>query len=92
MIDLLKVQPKFPLGRIVATPGAIALGINFAPYINRHVRGDWGDVDSEDWERNNVSVGEGSRIISAYQTAAWRIWIITEADRTVTTILLPSEY
>lgn len=92
MIDLLKVPPKFPLGRLLATPGAIALGINFAPHINRHVRGDWGDVDREDWERNNAAIDEGSRIISTYQTAAGRIWIITEADRAVTTVLLPSEY
>lgn len=92
MIDLLKVPPKFPLGRLLATPGAIALGINFAPYINRHVRGDWGDVDAEDWERNDASIEEGSRIVSAYQTAAGRIWIITEADRAVTTVLLPCEY
>ena len=56
------------------------------------MRGDWGDVDREVWERNYPSIEDGSRIISAYQTAAGRIWIITEADRTVTTILLPSEY
>jgi hypothetical protein len=92
MIDPLKVPPKFPLGRLLATPGAIALGINFAPYINRHVHGDWGDVDSEDWQRNDASIEDGSRIISAYQTAAGRIWIITEADRAVTTVLLPTEY
>lgn len=92
MIDLANFPPKFPLGRLLATPGAIALGINFAPYINRHVRGDWGDVDSEDWERNDASIEEGSRINSAYQTAEGRIWIITEADRAVTTVLLPSEY
>ncbi|MGC9451671.1 MAG: hypothetical protein ACP5I4_09505 [Oceanipulchritudo sp.] len=76
----------------MATPGAIALGINFAPYLNRHARGDWGDVDAEDWQRNDASIEDGSRIISAYQTAAGRIWIITEADRAVTTVLLPREY
>ena len=92
MIDLLKCPPKFSLGRIVATPGAIALEINFAPYINRHVRGDWGDVDQEDWKRNDASIEDGSRIVSAYATASGRIWIITEADRAVTTVLLPSEY
>lgn len=92
MIDLLKVPPKFPLGRLLVTPGALALGIDFTPCINRHVRGDWGDVDAEDWERNDASIAEGTRIISAYQTAVGRIWIITEADRAVTTVLLPSEY
>jgi hypothetical protein len=92
MIDLLRIPPKFPLGRLLATPGAIALGINLSPYLNRHVRGDWGDVDTEDWQSNDASIEEGSRIISAYQTAAGRIWIITEADRAVTTVLLPTEY
>ncbi len=92
MIDLTKCPPKFRLGKIVATPGAIALGINFAPYINRHVRGDWGDVDSEDWERNDDSIEDGSRIVSAYETTAGRLWIITEVDRSVTTVLLPEEY
>jgi hypothetical protein len=92
MIDLLKVPPKFQLGRLLATPGAIGLGIDFSPYLNRHVRGDWGDVDSEDWHRNDTSTEDGSRSVSAYQTAAGRIWIITEADRSVTTVLLPSEY
>ena len=84
MIDLSKCPPKFPLGRLLATPGAIGLGINFAPDLNRHVRGDWGDVDTEDWKINDASIEDGSRIISAYQTAAGRIWIITEADRAVT--------
>lgn len=92
MIDLTKLPQRFPLGRVLATPGAIALGIDLSPYINRHVRGDWGDLDSEDWRRNDASVEQCSRIVSAYQTAAGRIWIITEADRAATTVLLPSEY
>jgi len=92
MIDLVNCPPKFPLGRLLATPGILALGLNLAPYLNRHVRGDWGDVDSDDWQHNDTSIEEGSRIISAYQTAAGRIWIITEADRSVTTVLLPNEY
>ena len=53
MIDLLKCPPKFRLGKIVATPGAIALGINFAPFINRHVLGDWGEVDEEHHARQD---------------------------------------
>ena len=92
MIDLANFPPKFPLGRLLATPGAIALGINFTPYLNRHVHGDWGDVDTEDWQRNDASIKDGSRIISAYQTAAGRIWIITEGDRAANTVLLPGEY
>lgn len=92
MIDLAKCPPKFQLGKLVATPGTIALGINFAPYINRHVRGDWGECDTEDWKTNNESVECGRRILSAYQSDSGRFWIITEADRSVTTVLLPSEY
>lgn len=92
MIDLLKLTPKFPLGKLLATPGAIALGINFSPYINRHVRGDWGDVNEEDRQQNDDSIKEGMRIMSVYETDSGRIWIITEADRSVTTVLLPEDY
>jgi hypothetical protein len=92
MIYLANFPPKFPLGRLLATPGAIALGIDFTPYINRHVRGDWGDCDAEDWRTNDESIEGGYRILSAYQTPAGRIWIITEADRSATTVLLPSDY
>lgn len=92
MIDLTRTPPKFPLGRVVATPGILELGLNLTRYIDRHVRGDWGDVDAEDWERNDRSISDGTRIISAYQTPAGRIWIITEADRSSTCVLLPGEY
>lgn len=92
MIDLTRTPPKFPLGRVVATPGILELGLNLSRYIDRHVRGDWGNVDAEDWERNDRSISEGARIISAYETPAGRIWIITEADRSSTCLLLPNEY
>jgi len=82
----------FELGRIVATPGTLALGVDFSPYIGMHQRGYWGDVCQEDWQANDQSVKNGSRILSAYETPKGKIWIITESDRSSTTVLLPSEY
>ena len=59
----------------------------------RHRQGDWGEVCGEDWELNDEAVENGTRILSAYRTAKQeRLWIITEWDRSVTTILLPDEY
>ena len=90
-------KPLFPLGQIVATPGALdALGkAEQTPmeFITRHVRGDWGDVCEEDAEANEQSLKDGSRILSAYRTKlAEKLWVITEADRSSTCILLPEEY
>ena len=87
----------FPLGRIVATPGALqaleAAGQQPAQFLDRHVSGDWGELDDEDKRENEFSVRNGLRILSAYTTAAGeKIWIITEADRSATTLLLPEEY
>ncbi len=92
-------QPKalFNLGQIVATPGALEA---LAPHqglgnqlLIRHMTGDWGDIDEEDAAENKLSIEEGFRILSSYTTPdEKRIWIITEADRSVTTFLLPSEY
>lgn len=79
------------------TPGAAALDVNFAPYLTRHVQGDWGELDSFDIQQNNLAVKDGYRILSAYNVPSGnheteKIWIVTEADRSVTTVLLPSEY
>jgi hypothetical protein len=89
----------FPLGQILATPGACELGVNFFPYLLRHQHGDWGDLGEEDKAENNFSVQNGVtkqsfvRILSAYHTPdGAKFWIITEADRSATTVLLPSEY
>lgn len=87
----------FSLGKVVATPGAIELlnALNILPrdLIRRHVRGDWGDMEQEDVEANNQAIQEGSRIFSAYEVREdVRLWVITEADRSITTILLPEEY
>lgn len=89
--------PLFPLGRLVATPGAIAAldrsGEQPGLFLRRHVMGDWGDVGADDAKLNDEAVGEGTRILSGYRTKSGeRIWIITEADRSGTTLLLPEEY
>jgi hypothetical protein len=85
------------IGRMVATPGALkALAeAEQTPleFLSRHMNGDWGEVGPEDWAENDLSVREGFRILSAYTLKTGvKIWIITEADRSVTTILLPDEY
>lgn len=90
-------QAKFPLGQVVATPGALdALDeVGIVPFIllHRHIQGDWGDLGDGDKEANNFAITHGNRILSAYNiTDTVKIWIITEADRSSTTLLLPSEY
>ncbi|MFQ5401737.1 MAG: hypothetical protein ACE5E7_19340 [Anaerolineae bacterium] len=87
----------FDLGHVVMTPGAAALGVDFSPYIARHAAGDDGDLDSFDKRQNQRAIKEGLRILSAYDVPtddgeAERIWIITEADRSTTTVLTPEEY
>jgi hypothetical protein len=85
------------LGQVLATPGAIrsleAAGERALTFLARHEAGDWGEVGTEDWQENELSVREGFRILSAYTlSTGTKIWIITEADRSATTILLPEEY
>ena len=88
---------RFELGRVVATPGALR-ALERAEqlpteFLDRHANGDWGDVPDEDKQENEFSIEHGLRIISAYTTRLGeKIWVITEADRSYTTILLPSEY
>ena len=91
------MPPKFQLGRIVATPGALAAlteaGETPLSFLRRHAAGDWGNVDDEDRQENERSLSQGFRLLSAYTLASGvRIWIITEADRSSTCILLPEEY
>ena len=88
---------KFSPGSIVATPGALAAleasGDDPMAYLVRHLAGDWGDVDEDDRRENELSLIHGFRLLSAYTLkSGTKIWIITEADRTVTTVLLPEEY
>jgi hypothetical protein len=88
-------KPLFQLGQIVATPGALELLESKAPneFIARHVSGDWGDLCDEDRQANNEALKDGSRIFSSYDlNDGQKIWVITEADRSSTTLLLPSEY
>lgn len=90
-------EAKFKLGQVVATPAALealaASGQDGAFFLDRHIQGDWGDVDAEDQQANDEALVDGERILSAYKTLLGvRIWIITEADRSSTTILLPDEY
>ena len=85
----------FPPGQVVATPGALELaeqGIDLLAYLNRHLNGDWGDVCLEDKAENDFSLANGFRLLSAYTTPAGSLWLITDADRSVTTFLLPDEY
>jgi hypothetical protein len=88
---------RFPLGRVVATPEALSALEKAeqlsAEFLDRHVNGDWGDVSEADKQENEVSIEQGFRILSVYITSAGdRIWVLTEADQSVTTILLSSEY
>ena len=102
---------KFPLGQIVATPGALELlqetGFSAAALVSRHVHGDWGDLCDEDRAENDFAVTRRLRILSCYRlvdaerlaatprdkrSSLPAIWIITEADRSVTTLLRPDEY
>ncbi len=86
----------FPLGHVVATPGALALlgrmAMNAYALLQRHQVGDWGNVPPVDAIENENSIANGWRILSSYPLGDERIWVITEADRSSTTLLLPEEY
>lgn len=87
----------FPLGQVVATPGALDLldrtATNALDLLIRHQHGDWGGVSPEDADTNVQAVEVGRRILSSYRlNEQERLWIITESDRSVTTLLLPGEY
>jgi len=89
------LNPLFPLGRVVATATALASisSEEIAKALSRHARGDWGDLCAEDQALNTQGVSDGSRLLSAYESAeGTRFWIITEWDRSATTVLLPSDY
>lgn len=88
---------RFPPGQIVATPGALEAlsdaGQTPLEFLRRHLMGDWGEVDATDAAENELALQEGYRLLSAYRTKLGvKLWIITEADRSVTTLLLPDEY
>ena len=91
---------KFSLGQLVMTRGVndkIADDAKFSKFVieslGRHAKGDWGDLGQEDKQENELSLKKGFRLLSAYERADLpKIWIITEADRSVTTVLFPDEY
>ena len=99
---MLNGKPKFSLGEILATPGALealeASGQNVQFFLSRHIRGDWGEVCRDDKMLNDQALVDGSRLLSAYRTLKGeRLWIITEATddqghRLASTVLRPEEY
>ena len=85
----------FPHGQIVATPGALELaerGVDLLTFLQRHLKGDWGDLCPDDKAENDFSLQSGYRLLSSYNTPCGTLWVITEADRSATTFLLPEEY
>ena len=90
------MRAPLPLGRVVATPGALKLLTEARThpfdYLARHATGDWGELCAFDRRQNEIALREGLRVLSSYDVSEGRVWIITEADRSVTTILLPEEY
>jgi hypothetical protein len=90
------MRAPLPLGRVVATPGALKLlmekGGHPFDYLTRHAAGDWGELCAFDRRQNEIALRDGYRVLSSYEVPAGRVWVITEADRSITTILLPEEY
>ncbi|MFV8601132.1 hypothetical protein [Ralstonia pseudosolanacearum] len=89
--------PRLPLGQLVATPAAIAAlaeaDVSISKLLNRHARGDWGDLSTEDLALNDLAAITGQRVLSSYLLGnGQKVWIITEWDRSVTTTLLPDDY
>ena len=96
-LEAIPTSGRFPLGRVVATPGAIEAlaqaNVDGRELLSKHHRGDWGDLTDEDKQENEFSVDKYLRIFSSYKISAdEKIWVITEADRSATTLLLPREY
>ena len=88
-------KPLFPLGRVVITPNAVnALSeADVRDALRRHARGDWGDLCDEDVQENELALAEGFRLFSAYRSAGGvKVWLITEADRSSSCLLLPEDY
>ena len=87
-------KSKFPLGQVVITANAQAQldSVAVSEGLSRHASGDWGSVGKEDAAENELSLKEGFRLLSVYGTGDKKFWIITEADRSVTTVLMPDDY
>ena len=88
------MTPRFPLGSTYATPGALALEVDLSRYLHRHHCGDWGEeLCAEDKQANEDALVDGTRLLSCYRTPeGHRLYIITEWNRSMTTVMLPSEY
>lgn len=90
-----ETTPRFPLGRVLITPNAQQSlhHPDVIASIARHERGDWGELDDDDKRENDRSLEQGFRLLSAYtDSGGVKFWIITEADRSATTVLLPEDY
>lgn len=90
-------DPRFPMGRPAITPAAEAalntVGIHPVRLLARHIHGDWGELPAEDLAANELALLSGRRLLSSYAIpGGGKVWVITEADRSVTTILLPEDY
>ena len=94
MIHITASTTTFPLGQIVITANArsILTPAEIHEALQRHAQGDWGNVCKDDAELNDRSLEDGDRLLSAYGDGSRRFWIITEADRSATTILMPQDY
>jgi len=95
----MRLEMKFSLGRIVVTRGVndcMVIDTSFSLFIweslKRHANCDWGELSTEDKRENDLSLDKGLRLFSAYRQGDFTIWVITEADRSTTTILFPEEY
>jgi hypothetical protein len=94
---MVQTRSLFSLGHVVATPGALdalrEAGQHAQDFLTRHRYGDWGDLTDADWKENNYSVTRPLRLLSAYRlSTGLTLWVISEADRSATTLLLPEEY
>ena len=94
---MLIINPLFHLGDVVATPQSIYVlsesGMSVQSLLQRHATGDWGDLCTEDMQANNDALQYGDRLLSSYVLSeSCKVWVITEYDRSVTTVLLPCEY
>jgi len=89
------VNPRFNPGRLMITRNAkdVLSRVEVNAAIKRHLQGDWGDVCPSDWQLNEDALKQGGRLLSVYHTQdKVKFWIITEADYSATTVLLPSDY
>lgn len=90
------MRAPLPLGRVFATPGALKLLMEAEGHpfdlLARHATGDWGELCAFDRRQNEAALRNRYRVLSSYPVGGERVWVITEADRSVTTVLLPEEY